>query len=91
LVAWKEPIDRRVVGASGMRGVVILPRVAYGDGVGGIPGLVLGSARNGAGDLIMLGAGRQHWSTIHVADLAASTGACWRTTPVAATTSSATD
>jgi nucleoside-diphosphate-sugar epimerase len=66
----KEPIDRGVVAASGMRGVVILPGVAYGDGGGGVPGLVLGSPRNEAGDLNMLGAGRQHWSTIHVADLA---------------------
>jgi nucleoside-diphosphate-sugar epimerase len=70
LVAWKEPIERRVLGANGMRGVVIVSSVAYGDGGGGIPGLLLGSARDDAGNLIMLGTGRQHWSTIHAADLA---------------------
>jgi nucleoside-diphosphate-sugar epimerase len=70
LVAWKEPIDRRVLDASGMRGVVIAPGVAYGDGAGGIPGLLLGSPRDDAGNLIMLGTGQQHWSTVHVADLA---------------------
>ena len=70
LVAWKEPIERRVLDANGMRGVVIVAGVAYGDGGGGIPGLVLGSPRDEAGNLIMLGTGQQHWSTVHVADLA---------------------
>lgn len=70
LVAWKGPIEQRVLDAPGMRGVVIASSVAYGDGGGGIPGLLLGSPRDEAGNLIMLGAGQQHWSTVHVADLA---------------------
>jgi len=70
LVAWKEPIERRILDAPGMRGAVIVSSVAYGDGGGGIPGLLLNSPRDDDGNLIMLGAGRQHWSTIHVADLA---------------------
>jgi nucleoside-diphosphate-sugar epimerase len=70
LVSWKEPIERRVLGESGMRGVVIVSGTAYGDGGGGIPGLLLGSPRDGAGNLIMLGTGAQHWSTVHVADVA---------------------
>ena len=70
LVSWKEPIERRVLDANGMRGVVIVSGVAYGDGGGGVPGLVLGSPRDEAGNLIMLGTGQQHWSTVHVADLA---------------------
>jgi nucleoside-diphosphate-sugar epimerase len=70
LVAWKEPIERRVLAAADMRGVLIAPGVAYGDGGGGIPGLLLGSPRDDAGNLIMLGTGQQHWSTVHVADLA---------------------
>jgi nucleoside-diphosphate-sugar epimerase len=70
MVAWKEPIERRVLDADGMRGVVIVSGVAYGDGGGGIPGLLLGSPRDEAGNLIMLGTGQQHWSTVHVADLA---------------------
>jgi nucleoside-diphosphate-sugar epimerase len=71
LVAWKEPIDRRVLEASGMRGVLIVAGTAYGDGGGGVPGVLLGSPRDGAGNLIMLGSGQQHWATVHVADLAA--------------------
>jgi len=70
LVAWKEPIERRVLGATNLRGVVIVSSVAYGDGGGAIPGLLLGSPRDDAGHLIMLGTGQQHWSTVHAADLA---------------------
>jgi nucleoside-diphosphate-sugar epimerase len=70
LVAWKEPIERRVLGAKGMRGVVIVSGTAYGDGGGGVPGLLLGSPRDSAGNLIMLGTGQQHWATVHVVDLA---------------------
>jgi nucleoside-diphosphate-sugar epimerase len=70
LVSWKEPIERRVLGAGEMRGVVIVSGVAYGDGGGGMPGLLLGSPRDGAGNLIMLGTGQQRWATVHVADLA---------------------
>jgi len=70
LVAWKEPIDRRVLSAKDMRGVVIVSGVAYGDGGGAIPGVLLGSPRDDQGNLIMLGTGQQHWATVHVADLA---------------------
>jgi nucleoside-diphosphate-sugar epimerase len=70
LVAWKEPIQRRVLDASDMRGVVLVSSLAYGDGGGGVPGLLLGSPRDDAGNLIMIGTGQQHWSTVHVADLA---------------------
>jgi nucleoside-diphosphate-sugar epimerase len=70
MVAWKEPIERRVLDAPGMRAVVVVASVAYGDGGGGVPGLLLGSPRDDAGNLIMLGTGQQHWSTVHVADLA---------------------
>jgi nucleoside-diphosphate-sugar epimerase len=69
-VSWRESIERRLLEATDMRGVVIVSGVAYGDGGGGVPGLLLGSPRDDAGNLIMLGTGRQHWSTVHVADLA---------------------
>jgi nucleoside-diphosphate-sugar epimerase len=70
MVTWKEPIERRVLGAAGMRGVVIVSSVAYGDGGGAMPGLLMGSPRDDTGNLIMLGTGQQHWSTVHAADLA---------------------
>ncbi len=70
MVSWKEPIARRALDATDLRGVVIAPGVAYGDGGGAVPGLLLGSPRDDAGNLIMLGTGGQHWATVHVADLA---------------------
>jgi nucleoside-diphosphate-sugar epimerase len=70
MVSWKEPIERRMLGETGMRGAVIVSSVAYGDGGGAIPGLLLGSPRDDAGNLVMLGTGQQHWSTVHVADVA---------------------
>jgi nucleoside-diphosphate-sugar epimerase len=70
MVAWKPPNERRVLDAKGMRGVVVVSGVAYGDGGGGLPGLLLGSPRDEAGDLIMVGTGQQHWPTVHAADLA---------------------
>jgi len=44
-----------MLGVSDMRGVVVVSSVAYGDGGGGIPGLLLGSPRDDDGKLIMLG------------------------------------
>ena len=70
LVSWREPIERRVLATKGMRGVVIVSGSAYGDGGGGIPGLLLGSPRDDDGNLIMVGSGHQHWDTLHVGDLA---------------------
>jgi nucleoside-diphosphate-sugar epimerase len=70
LVAWKEPIERRALAAKDIRTAIIVSSVAYGDGGGGLPGLLLGSPRDAAGNLIMVGTGKQRWSTVHVADLA---------------------
>ena len=70
MVAWREPIERRLLDEKGMRGIVIVSSTAYGDGGGGVPGLLLASPRDSGGNLVMLGSGRQHWSTVHVADLA---------------------
>jgi len=70
LVAWKEPIERRLLDAKGVRGVVPVSSTAYGDGGGGTAMVLLGSPRDEDGNLIILGTGRQHWSTVHAADLA---------------------
>jgi nucleoside-diphosphate-sugar epimerase len=70
LVAWRGAIERRVLDAPDMRGLVLVAGVAYGDGGGGVPGLLLGSPRDDAARLVMLGSGQQHWPTVHVAGLA---------------------
>jgi len=71
MVAWREAIEARALAAEGIRSVVVVSAVAYGDGGGGIPGVLLGSPRDEAGNLVIVGDGRQRWSTVHVADLAA--------------------
>ncbi|HEX4219515.1 MAG TPA: NAD-dependent epimerase/dehydratase family protein [Acidimicrobiales bacterium] len=70
MVAWQPPVFERILGEAGMRGIVILSSVAYGDGGGGVPGVLLGSPRDADGNLVMVGTGQQHWSIVHVADLA---------------------
>jgi nucleoside-diphosphate-sugar epimerase len=70
LVAWKEPIERRLLSAEGVRAIIPVSGSAYGDAGGAIPGVLLGSPRDDAGNLIMIGGGQQHWVTVHVADLA---------------------
>jgi nucleoside-diphosphate-sugar epimerase len=69
LVAWKPPLQARLLDAD-MRATVLVAATAFGDGAGGIPRLLLGSPRDDAANLIMLGSGQQHWSAVHVADLA---------------------
>jgi nucleoside-diphosphate-sugar epimerase len=70
MVAWKESIEQRLLSAEGVRAIVPVSGSAYGDAGGGIPGLLLGSPRDDARNLIMIGEGQQHWATVHVADLA---------------------
>ncbi|WP_127551274.1 NAD-dependent epimerase/dehydratase family protein [Actinoplanes sp. OR16] len=66
LVAWREAIDLPVLAAPGVRSVLIEPGIVYGHGKG-IPGLVVGAAQSGT----FIGDGSQHWTTVHVDDLAA--------------------
>jgi nucleoside-diphosphate-sugar epimerase len=70
MVSFRIPIESRVLGTKGMRGVVPIVSVAYGDAGGWVPGLLLGSPRDDEGNLIMVGTGQQQWSTVHVADVA---------------------
>ena len=70
MVAWKAEIEQRLLDADGVRAVVPVVSVAYGDAGGAVPGVLLGSPRDDAGNLVMIGDGQQHWSTVHVADIA---------------------
>jgi NAD(P)-dependent dehydrogenase (short-subunit alcohol dehydrogenase family) len=88
LVAWREPIERRVLGERGIRGAVIVAGTAYGDGGGGVPGVLLGSPRDDAGNLIMIGAGQQHWSTVPPLTSRTLSGESWKTSRLVAITSS---
>jgi nucleoside-diphosphate-sugar epimerase len=70
MVAWKAEIEKRLLDADGVRAIVPAVSVAYGDAGGAVPGVLLGSPRDDAGNLIMIGDGQQHWSTVHAADVA---------------------
>ncbi|MEV4567741.1 NAD-dependent epimerase/dehydratase family protein [Nonomuraea sp. NPDC049419] len=69
LTAWRVPIAERVLSAPGVRSAVVAPAVVHGHG-GGLLDLVAAGPRTG-GALTMIGHGDQHWSTVHVDDLAA--------------------
>ncbi|WP_234426887.1 NAD-dependent epimerase/dehydratase family protein [Streptomyces niger] len=71
LTAWRVPLAELVLGVQDVRTSVIAPAVVYGHG-GGLLNLVAAGPRTG-GDtpaLTMVGPGDQHWSTVHVDDLA---------------------
>ncbi|APY90205.1 epimerase [Streptomyces alfalfae] len=71
LTAWRVPLAKLVRDARGVRTSVIAPAVVYGRG-GGLLHLVAAGPRT-AGNLpalTMVGPGDQHWSTVHVDDLA---------------------
>ena len=50
---------------------MVHPGIVYGDGGSGIPQVLAGQPRTDDGALTTLGSGQQHWTTIHVDDLAA--------------------
>ncbi|MGX5694905.1 NAD-dependent epimerase/dehydratase family protein [Agromyces soli] len=66
IVAWREPIERRLLG-SAVSATVIVPGVVYGYDRG-IPALVVAPDEGGVRRLV--GDGSQHWSLVHVDDLA---------------------
>ncbi|MGW6791553.1 NAD-dependent epimerase/dehydratase family protein [Streptomyces chartreusis] len=71
LTAWRVPLATLVREAQGVRTSVIAPAVVYGHG-GGLLNLVAARPRT-TGDtpaLTMIGSGDQHWSVVHVDDLA---------------------
>lgn len=63
LVAWRGPLEEEILAAPGMRGIVLRPGVVFGEH-GGVPEML---AR---GELPVVGDGTQHWTLVHVRDLA---------------------
>ena len=74
ITAWRLPLDARVRAAAsdGVHSVVIAPGIVHGHG-GGLVGLVLGGPHSDGAEpaLLFPGSGNQHWTTIHVDDVAA--------------------
>lgn len=68
---WRVPLADAVRRAEGVRGTVIAPGLVHGHG-GGLLNVVAAGPQDGsdAASLMMIGSGDQHWSTVHVDDLA---------------------
>jgi len=66
--AWRTEIEQRLL-ASDVKTSLVEPGIVYGYGKG-IPRLIADAPRSDDGELILIGSGDQHWTTIHVDDLA---------------------
>lgn len=69
LVAWRLPIEQELLDAE-VAATLVAPGIVHGYGKG-IPAMLAAGPRNADGALIMVGDGQQHWTTVHVDDLAA--------------------
>ncbi|HTJ34461.1 MAG TPA: NAD-dependent epimerase/dehydratase family protein [Dactylosporangium sp.] len=68
ITAWRAEVERAVLDAD-LVATIVTPGVVYGHG-GGIPAGVI-APRDEAGRVRLVGDGSQHWTTIHVEDVAA--------------------
>jgi nucleoside-diphosphate-sugar epimerase len=66
--AWRLPIEETLL-SSEVAVTVLAPGIVYGYGTG-IPALVTSGPRTDSGALALIGSGDQHWTTVHVDDLA---------------------
>jgi nucleoside-diphosphate-sugar epimerase len=67
LVAHRPEVERSVLGAAHVKGLVLRPGLVYGH-QGGLTGIFFGGAASGA--LSVVGDGRNRWAMVHVDDLA---------------------
>jgi nucleoside-diphosphate-sugar epimerase len=63
ITGWRVDVEQRLR-ASSVRSTIVAPAIVYGHGVGIPTGLV------GEGEILLVGEGTQHWTTVHVDDLA---------------------
>ena len=70
LVAWRVGVEKVVLASdtNNVRGIVIRPAIVYGRALG-VPSMFVQSA-NETGAARYIGAGENHWPTVHVEDLA---------------------
>ncbi|MFG2039318.1 NAD-dependent epimerase/dehydratase family protein [Dactylosporangium sp. NPDC048998] len=69
LTAWRVEVERSVLDAD-LAATIVAPGIVFGHG-GGIPAGVLAAARDEDGRVRLVGDGSQHWTTVHVDDVAA--------------------
>jgi nucleoside-diphosphate-sugar epimerase len=68
LTSWRQAVEDIVLTAD-LATTIVTPGIVYGYGTG-IPGAVF-SQRDGAGRVPLVGSGAEHWTTVHVDDVAA--------------------
>ena len=68
ITAWRGPVEDRILSAD-VRASLVAPAIVYGHGMG-IPRVIVDAPRNEDGALHLVGDGSQHWTTVHVEDLA---------------------
>jgi len=68
MVAWRPDVEQMVLNAENVKGLVVRPGCVYGKR-GGLTGLWFGPATKGD-DFNVVGDGSNHWTMIHVDDLA---------------------
>jgi nucleoside-diphosphate-sugar epimerase len=66
--AWRVELEQRLLD-SDVKASVIEPGIVYGNSAG-IPDLIVDAPRNDDGALVLVGSGDQHWTSVHVEDLA---------------------
>lgn len=66
--AWRLPIERLILEAD-IAATVLAPGIVYGRG-DGIPALITSGPRGASGAMSVIGTGEQHWTTVHVDDIA---------------------
>jgi nucleoside-diphosphate-sugar epimerase len=67
IVTWRSPIEKRVL-EPGIRGSVVAPGIVYGYAAG-TPASTIVEAK-ARGGVRLIGDGDQHWTVVHVDDLA---------------------
>ncbi|WP_262700640.1 MULTISPECIES: NAD-dependent epimerase/dehydratase family protein [Streptomyces] len=69
-MTWREETEKQVLAIQRARPVIVACGVVYGHGGGGMPHLICDAPRTASGALTLIGDGSQHWTTVHVDDLA---------------------
>ena len=72
IVAWRPSLDERALKDPRVRSMLVEPGIVFGYG-GGITNVLFGSPLRDTPDgpaLTLVGTGEQHWTTVHVDDLA---------------------
>jgi nucleoside-diphosphate-sugar epimerase len=68
LTAWRIPVEETVL-TSGLVVTIVAPGIVFGHGGGSVAG-TFAAARTADGKVPLVGDGSQHWTTVHVDDLA---------------------